>query len=69
MGLVWRMCPSLGLKDGKEEAINPNSKAPFQAHPPPPPCRNSYSLFLFLTVRHLSYFVTVFRKICLSERQ
>lgn len=35
MGLVWRMCPSLGLKDGKEEAINPNSKAPFQAPPLP----------------------------------
>lgn len=29
MDLVWGMCPSLGLKDEKGEAIDPNSKAPF----------------------------------------
>lgn len=29
MDLVWGMCPSLGLKDEKGEAIAPNSKAPF----------------------------------------
>lgn len=29
MDLVGGMCPSLGLKDEKGEAADPNSKAPF----------------------------------------
>lgn len=32
LDLVWGICPSLGLKDEKEEAIDPNSKAPFLPH-------------------------------------
>lgn len=29
MDLVWGMYSSLGLKDEKREAVDPNSKAPF----------------------------------------